>query len=71
MTMALQVSQQDVTARIFKLPGIRHVRFFVLFVCVPSSALPHPPLILSYTLTWLLVCVCVLALGVPVSACVF
>ena len=33
MTMALQVSQQDVTARIFKLPVIRHVRF-VLFACV-------------------------------------
>ena len=53
MTMALQVSQQDVTARIFKLPGIRHVRFVFLIVCVLSSALPRPPLILSYTLAWL------------------
>ena len=71
MTMALQVSQQDVTARIFKLPGIRHVRFVFVFVCLLSSALPRPPLILSYTSTWLLVCVCVLSSGVPVSACVF
>ena len=69
MTMVLQVSQQDVSARIFQLPGISHVRFVLfLFVHVLSSALPRPPLLLPYTLTWFLICVCVLCSGVAVSA---
>ena len=72
MTMVLQVSQQGVSVRLFKLPGIKHVRFVLfLFVRVLSSALPRPPLLLPYTLTWFLICVCVLSSGVAVSACVF
>ena len=72
MTMVLQVSQQGVSARIFELPGISHVRFVLfLFVRVLSSALPRPPPILSDTLACFLICVCVLSSGVAVSACVF
>ena len=72
MTMVLQVSQQGVSARLFKLPGIKHVRFVLfLFVRVLSSALPRPPLMLSYIFACFLICVRVLSSGVAVSTCVF